>query len=244
MNILCFIRKIKLSEDNYNAIVFEKKNKVYSFINPYGYHLLRKNIDLYNQLDGLFVDGILMCIYIRIFYKYKITRRSFDMTTVARDLFARLKNSRETIYFVGAKQNEIETTVSLIRATYPTIQIKGFRNGYFGSDQERLECMNEIVDLDPDFVVVGMGAILQEKFIVQLHKQGFKGISFTCGGYLRQASVGLEYFPKWSEKYHLRAFYRLYKEKGMFKRLYNVLIEFPILFIYDFFSLFFIKKNR
>ena len=185
-----------------------------------------------------------MCIYIKIFYRYKITRRSFDMTTVARDLFERLETSKETVYFVGAKQNEIEKTISLIHGAYPSIQIKGFRNGYFTSDQERLDCMNEIIDLNPDFVVVGMGAVLQEQFIVQLHKKGFKGISFTCGGYLRQASMGLNYFPEWSEKYHLRAFYRLYKEKGMFKRLYNVLVEFPILFIYDFVSLFLMKNKK
>ena len=47
MDISCFIRKIKLSEDNYSSIVFSEKSKVYSFINPYGYHLLRKNVDLY-----------------------------------------------------------------------------------------------------------------------------------------------------------------------------------------------------
>ena len=39
--------------------------------------------------------------------------------------------------------------------------------------------------------------------------------------------------PKWVNKYNLRAFYRLFHEKGLWCRLYNVLIEFPILFTWD-----------
>ena len=59
------------------------------------------------------------------------------------------------------------------------------------------------------------------------------GIGFTCGGFLHQTAQRMNYYPDWINKYNLRAFYRLYKEKGLFKRLYNVLIQFPILFTID-----------
>lgn len=59
------------------------------------------------------------------------------------------------------------------------------------------------------------------------------GIAFTCGGFLHQTSHKINYYPNWVNKLNLRAFYRLTHEKGMFVRLWNVLIEFPIMFIGD-----------
>lgn len=244
MNIFPIINKISDSEKKYQIGIFSQKNTCYSFINPYGYHLLRRNEYLYNQLDGVFVDGILMCLFIKYFLGIKITRRSFDMTTVAKDLFIRLVKTGESIYFVGAKKEEIGNTIFKIQKEYPTINIIGYNSGYFKNEHEKRECYNKIIEINPDFVIVGMGAILQEQFILNLRQLGYKGVSFTCGGYLRQASTGLYYFPNWAEKYHLRAIYRLYKEKGMFRRLYNVLIEFPLLFTYDYITTMVFNKKK
>lgn len=243
MNVFTIIDKISVSEKKYPFEIFNKKNSCYSFINPYGYHLLRKNKYLYDQLDGLFVDGILMCLLINFFWNLRITRRSFDMTTVAKDLFNRLVETGESVYFVGARQEEIDNTIKKIQMEFPKMHIVGYNNGYFRNEEEKALCYSKIMNLNPDFVVVGMGAILQEKFILNLHHLGYRGIAFTCGGYLRQASSGIYYFPDWAEKYHLRAIYRLYKEKGMYIRLYNVLVEFPLLFIYDYITTIFLKRK-
>ena len=68
---------------------------------------------------------------------------------------------------------------------------------------------------------------------MDLKKAGYKGIVFTCGGFLHQTSDNINYYPEWVNKYNLRAFYRLFHERGLVKRLFNVLLEFPILFIID-----------
>lgn len=232
MDISSIIKKLIVSDKNIEML-FETKGRVYSFINPYGYHLLRKNKELYDSLDGLFVDGIFMCLLTRFYFGVKVKRRSFDMTSLAKDCFERLARSGESIYFVGASEEEISATISLLKEDYPLINIVGYRNGFFESEDERISCFETIVKNNPDFVIVGMGAVLQEQFVVGLKKYGFKGIAFTCGGYIRQASTGLDYYPKWVDKCHLRAFYRLFHEKGMAKRLYNILIEFPIVYLCD-----------
>ena len=236
MNITSIVKKNVKAEELYKSNrVFTEKGKIYSFINPYGYHLMRKNIILYQQLDGLYIDGIFMCILSRLFYGIRIKRRSFDNTTVAKDLFEYLnKYNFNTIYFVGAKQEEIEQAIQQYKQKYPGINILGYRSGYFATSEERYEEVRRIATLAPDFVVVGMGAILQEDFLVSLKKQGFSGIGFTCGGFIRQSSSGMDYFPQWSNRFHLRFLYRLYKEKGTWKRLYNVLFQFPILFFIDY----------
>lgn len=237
MDISGIIRKIVLAESVYSTTLFYQPRKIYSFINPYGYHLMRQNSELFEELDGIYVDGILMCLFCRLFYGHKIKRRSFDNTTVAVDLFKILNDDgRRTIYFVGAKKNEIEYSIMRYKQNFPMMNIIGYRSGYFGSKDEYQAEIENIVKKSPDFVVVGMGAILQESFLVSLKKAGFTGIGFTCGGFIRQSVHDINYFPEWSNRLHLRAFYRLYKEKGTWKRLYNVLIQFPVLFVFDRFS--------
>jgi N-acetylglucosaminyldiphosphoundecaprenol N-acetyl-beta-D-mannosaminyltransferase len=185
-------------------------------------------------MDGIFVDGITMCWWLRWVWHIKVPRLSFDMSGIAADLFARLDNTpTENIYFIGAKQEQLEATIEQIKIAYPMLKIAGFRNGYFLTDEQRKSEIENIVRLSPSFVVVGMGSPLQEQFVLDLKDADYSGIAFTCGGFLHQTAEGINYYPKWINKYNLRAFYRLYKEKGLFKRLYNVLLEFPILLVYD-----------
>ena len=89
------------------------------------------------------------------------------------------------------------------------------------------------MERDSDFTVVGMGSPLQERFALDLKNAGYRGVVFTCGGFLHQSARRINYYPEWVDKLKLRAFYRLFHEKGMFPRLYNVLLEFPVLFTYD-----------
>lgn len=233
MDVKHFVEIIEISSSNYPQSTFSEKQSFYTCVNPYSYHIVRKNRMIYEQFDGLFVDGMLMCKLIKLMWKKKIPRLSFDMSGMAVDLFERLNSSNETVYFVGARQESIEATVNQITKAYPQIKLAGFRNGYFNSETERQEEIDNIVNLSPNFVIVGMGSPLQERFCIDLKKMGYKGIAFTCGGFLHQTSYRLNYYPGWVNRYNLRAFYRLFHEKGLWGRLYNVLIQFPVLFIWD-----------
>lgn len=233
MNNRRFVETITESAANYPNITFNRKGAVYTCVNPFSYHIVRKNRELYDSMDGLYVDGMLMCKMIKWLWKKRIPRLSFDMSGMAVDLFARLNSNKETVYFIGAKQEELEATIRQIKASYPKINIAGYRNGYFLLKEHRDSELQKIVTTDPDFVIVGMGSPIQEQFAIDLKEAGYKGIVFTCGGFLHQTAAGIKYYPDWINKYNLRAFYRLYKEKGLAKRLYNVLIQFPILFTID-----------
>ena len=234
MKIERFINKINKSAQEYPKDIFSNKNKIYTCVNPFSYHLVRKDFDLFNSMDGIFVDGVTMCWWVKLLWKKSIPRLSFDMTGMAKDLFSFLnKNNDRTIYFIGAKQNEIEQSIKNIKVSFSNISIAGFRNGYFLSKEDRLNSIQEIIKINPDYIVVGMGSPLQEKYLRDLKHQGFTGIGFTCGGFLHQTTNSINYYPRWVNKWNLRAFYRLFHEKGLFKRLYNVLIEFPSLFLYD-----------
>ena len=234
MNIHAFITQVAKSVSAYPIITFSQKGRIYTCVNPFSYHMVRNNYKLFSSIDGLFVDGIFMCLLIKILWGEKVPRLSFDMTAIASDLFEFLnENINSSIYFIGAKQEEIEASVKQIHMTYPNIKILGFRNGYFTSAVERNKEIDNILNINPDFIIVGMGSPIQEQFIVDLKNSGYEGIAFTCGGFLHQTSSSIKYYPDWINRLNLRAFYRLFHEKGMVKRLYNVLVEFPILFTYD-----------
>lgn len=233
MNNRKFIETITESLSNYPDITFTRKRSIYTCVNPFSYHIVRKQRDIYDKMDGLYVDGMLMCKFIRLMWGRKITRLSFDMSGMAVDLFDRLNHNNETLYCVGAKQQSLVGAIGQIKKSYPHINIIGYRNGYFSSPKDREKEIKNIVALNPDFVIVGMGSPLQEQFCIDLKDAGYNGIAFTCGGFLHQTTENINYYPKWINKYNLRAFYRLSHEKGLWSRLYNVLVEFPLLFIWD-----------
>lgn len=235
MNTNEFVAKVANSASLYPSTIFSQRNRVNTCVNPYSYHLVRKYTDLYSRMDGLFVDGMTMCWWMRLLWGKKIPRISFDMSGMAKDLFTRLnsENNDETVYFIGAKQAELEGTIAQIKKTYPKINITGYRNGYFIDLDDRKKTIAEIIQLAPTFTIVGMGSPLQEQFAIDLKDSGYKGIVFTCGGFLHQSTSSITYYPEWINRYNLRAFYRLTHEKGLWGRLYNVLLEFPVLFIFD-----------
>ncbi len=236
MNNREFVRKIADSASAYPYDTFSEGNgRVNTCVNPYSYHLVRRHPGLYESMDGLFVDGMTMCWLIRLFWRKRVPRLSFDMSGMAVDLFSYLNNREidRSIYFLGTKQDILEATINQFHKNYPEMKIAGYRNGYFIDNDDRKKAIADIIQSDCDFVVVGMGSPLQEQFALDLKNSGYKGITFTCGGFLHQTASGINYYPNWVNKYNLRAFYRLFHEKGLWGRLYNVLIEFPILFTWD-----------
>lgn len=239
MNIHKFIQKIIQTQHIYaHGIETLPHGTIYSCINPYSYHFMRQFPSTYYGLDGIFVDGITMCWWIRLLWGEKINRNSFDMTGIARTLFSSLNKieNKNTIFFLGAHQEEIENSIQNIKSEYKYLNIIGYRNGYFEDSVQRYETIENIIKLNPSYVIVGMGSPLQENFAIELKNSGYNGIIFTCGGFLHQTKEKLIYYPTWINLLNLRAFYRLYKERNLLPRLYNVLIEFPVLFIYDTFK--------
>ena len=235
MNTRRFVDCITESAANYPHITFSKSGAAYTCVNPISYHIVRRNADLFGAFDGLYVDGMLMCKLINLLWRRSIPRLSFDMSGMAVDLFRLLDEAAgdKTVYFIGAKQEELEKSVAQIRRSYPRMAVAGYRNGYFLDVDDRRRAIRDIVDSGADFAIVGMGAPLQEQFALDLRDAGFKGIVFTCGGFLHQTADRINYYPDWVNRYNLRAFYRLFHEQGLWGRLYNVLIEFPVLFTYD-----------
>lgn len=212
--------------------IFENKGKAYTYLNPVSYLTALDNKELFSQLDGIFADGGLLVKAIKIVYGKQVTRRSFDMTSMAPELFAYVAKHGKTIYIVASKQEQVEKAVEIFRERYPKVKFAGYRNGYFASESEMDVEAKYIAKLNPDFLIVGMGALMQEKFLLKVKNAGYQGVGFTCGGFIHQTSRNeIDYYPAWVDRTNLRFVYRMWKEPHTRKRYVMAGLLFPVRFI-------------
>lgn len=232
--VLCHI--ISQTNCHFKVItdIFTKPRRIYTFLNPVSYLDASKQVSIFERFDGIFADGSLLVKAIRILYGKKVNRRSFDMTSLAPELFHFAEKENKTIYIVASKQEEVEKACTIFQKQYPNLNIIGYRNGYFQNEKEQEETIKKIIQTNPDFLIVGMGAIMQEKFLLKAKDMGFKGIGFTCGGFIHQTAKNeIDYYPEWINKYNIRFLYRMYKEKHTRKRYIKAGIIFPWVFLKD-----------
>lgn len=230
MSIL--VSKILSTESSSVNQIFENKGKVYTYLNPVSYLTALENKKLFSQMDGIFADGGLLVKAIKFEYGKQVTRRSFDMTSMAPELFEYAAEHGKTIYIVASKQEQVEKAVEIFRERYPKVEFAGYRNGYFASEEEMNQEAKHIAELNPDFLIVGMGALMQEKFLLKVKHAGYQGIGFTCGGFIHQTSKNeIDYYPAWVDKTNLRFVYRMWKEPHTRKRYLMAGLLFPAKFI-------------
>lgn len=205
---------------------------VCTFLNPVSYLEAVKEEELFGNFDLIFADGSIMVWFIHLLYGKKIKRRSFDMTSMAKEVFQYASNEKKTVYFVGASENNLKVAICKITKDFPALNIVGSRNGFFSDEEDLRQEIDNIVEVAPDFLIVGMGVIKQEKFLLNVKEAGFSGCGFTCGGFLHQyAMQGKKYYPDWINRYNLRFLYRMYKEPYTIKRYVKAFFLFPILIV-------------
>lgn len=226
------VKKILGTEELTLHEVFTEKSKVYTFLNPVSYLSALDNKDLFGRFDGIFADGSILVAAIKLVYGKTVTRRSFDMTSLAPELLEYAEKNGKSVYIVASRQEQVEKSVAIFRERYPKLDVAGYRNGYFLTDEEQVTEASHIVDVNPDFLIVGMGVLMQERFLLKVKNAGYNGIGFTCGGFIHQtAKDEIEYYPAWVDKLNLRFMYRMIKEKHTRKRYAKAALLFPARFI-------------
>lgn len=227
--------KIIVSTETDNLdFLFKQKGKVYTFLNPVSYLIALDNKKLFEQFDGIFADGSILVTAIKMFYGKKVTRRSFDMTSIAPKLLSYAEKKKKSIYIVASQQDQVEKAMKIFMDRYPNIIFVGYRNGYFSSEKDMDLEAERITQVNPDFLIIGMGVLMQEKFLLKVKEHGFQGIGFTCGGFIHQTAKNeIDYYPEWVDKMNIRFLYRMYKEPHTRKRYFKAAFVFPFRFIYE-----------
>lgn len=93
-------------------------------------------------------------------------------------------------------------------------------NGY--ADLRRIRAnLQEIVDINPTLILVGLGAGLQEEVAIELHEVCPQAIVCTVGGWIDQLARSDHYFPKWVHKLRLGWAWRIMHEPRRVLRRYT-----------------------
>jgi N-acetylglucosaminyldiphosphoundecaprenol N-acetyl-beta-D-mannosaminyltransferase len=208
-------------------------SRLVSFLNPYSYLFLRKRQDLYDEIDEFYCDGILLSRLMVLAGK-SCKRISFDMTSLAPEVLKGAERLGRSVYFIGGEPGVVDQAVRVFRSEYDGLIVSGCRHGFFDNGEVRRRVIKDLVMLNPDFVVVGMGVPLQEKFIVDLKREGWSGVAFTCGGFFHQtAGKGTRYYPDWMNRLNLRWLYRMIDEPKLVRRYFVEYPRFLFAFFYD-----------
>ncbi len=73
-----------------------------------------------------------------------------------------MKNKNMTAYFLGSAKGIADEAARNMEATHQGLKVVGTHDGYF-DDQEEKNIITSIKSLQPDLLLVGLGAYRQEK---------------------------------------------------------------------------------
>ncbi|MFY0761449.1 WecB/TagA/CpsF family glycosyltransferase [Metabacillus dongyingensis] len=138
-------------------------------------------------------------------------------------------------YFFGAKEEVVEKVVKHYTSLYPNLDVAGFRNGYFNSDESN-KISKEIRDSKADMLFVAFSSPQKEYWINDNFKIIDVPFVMGVGGSFDVIAGVTKRAPKLMQKMGLEWFYRFIQEpKRMFKRyiignLYFVLLVFKEMF--------------
>jgi len=206
-----------------------------TFLNPHSYLLLRSRPDLLSEFDAIFLDGSSMVVAVRILLGRRIRRRSLDMTSLAPELLAGVSERQQRLAVIGGAPGVAGKAIRSWQARVGPLQVVHESSGYFDSPEERRAVLEETVARDPDVVLVGMGAPLQEQLLVDLKALGWSGLGLTCGGFLHQSASAprADYYPRFFDATNLRWVYRMYDEPRLIPRYLFRYPWFVLVFAWD-----------
>lgn len=212
-------------------------SKIVTCLNAfYMVKLKEKDYHWYDEFDYIASDGMGPMKLNKVFGHEKSVRLSFDMSSMAGPVFNDVIAHNAGIYFLGARDGEIDRSMATIKKNFPELNIVGFHHGYIKGYE--LDIVNEIIASGAKVCVIGMGAPMQDEIAVMLKKSGFIGTAYTCGGFIHQTQDRIISFPEWTNKLGLRWLYRIFTQKGMLKRLIETYPKFVVTY-----SLFLIKMK-
>ena len=205
-----------------------------TFANPHSVRLMMDRQDYSStlaQFDVVLPDGNLLAQSATRQLGRTIERKSFDGNSLAPEVLSFCQRNRLRVALVGGVEGVASAAASLFRKEFG-VEVVFTRSGFFANAEQRNQCFQALREQNVDVVICGMGAPHQDWFLLELKASGWKGLGFTCGGYLDQSlATGVKYYPDWVNRFNLRAPYRLLREPRRLWRRY--LIEYQPFLLAD-----------
>lgn len=133
-------------------------------------------------------------------------------------------------YFYGSTEDTLKKMQYKIKEKYGDVYIVGMYSPPFRNltDEEDAQIINDINNVNPDFVWVGLGAPKQENWMHE-HKNKINALMVGVGAAFDYMAGNISRAPKWMQKLNLEWLYRLLQDPiRLFSRYLYTNIKFII----------------
>lgn len=199
-----------------------KKQIVQSGINAASIVELSQSANLtktYNQCDLINIDGMSMVWALRYFGN-DIPER-VACPDLAEALLKLAESKNYSIFFLGAKEVQLQDAINNIQINFPDLRISGYHNGYFKEEDEDL-IVQKIYQSNSDILFLGLPSPKKE-FFVEKYKQKLNvNYILGVGGFFDILAGSIKRAPLWMQSTGLEWFYRFLQEPQRLLKRYFV----------------------
>ena len=142
---------------------------------------------------------------------------------ICEELVAYADQKGRSLYLFGAEKSVLEDLAARVRREYPNAVLAGCTDGYV---QDTEKVFREIVEMQPDIVLVALGAPKQELLIHRYYRRGEKGVFIGVGGSFDVLSGRKKRAPSFFIRHNLEWLYRIASEPKRLKRFWDSNIKF------------------
>lgn len=194
-------------------------------------HLMGVNADKINDLNRNYLMkkivnscGIINADGASVVLASKFLKKPLPERVAGIDLMQELvklaSKKNYSIYLLGAKQEVVEKTSSVLKSTYPNLYVSGIHNGYF-KESDWINISKTLKAINPSIVFVGITSPLKEYLIEFLQNDGVNSVFMGVGGSFDVISGNINRAPKWMQNNNLEWLYRVMQEpRRLFKRYF------------------------
>lgn len=132
-----------------------------------------------------------------------------------------------SVFLLGAKESVVRKCCGELRRTYPGLRITGYRDGYFGSGEEK-KVVEQVNAAQPDILLVALGTPKQEIWLTRYSHDLNVKVALAVGGLFDFLSLTKKRAPVWMRRLGIEWLFRvLHEPRAKWKR---VIIEIPMYF--------------
>ncbi len=189
-------------------------------INPEMIETARKNPDfstLLSNAELVVPDGIGVEIGLKIL-GHKIKR--IPGIELGKALIIKFSKENRSVAMVGAKAEVIDLAIKNLKSEVENLNVVYSHDGYFSESEPIL---SDLVNANPDLVLVALGSPKQEFFINSLKNRLPNATMIGLGGSFDVWAGVVTRAPKIYQKLGLEWLYRTIKEPQRFKRIFPTL---------------------
>ena len=140
---------------------------------------------------------------------------------LAESLLRLAESKNYGVYFLGAKQEQLEAAIHNIQLNFPNLRITGFKNGYFDKEDEDI-IVQTINQSKSEILFLGLPSPKKEFFVENYKQQLDVNYVLGVGGFFDILAGSIKRAPLWMQSAGLEWFYRFLQEPQRLLKRYFV----------------------